>query len=220
MSSHYLGIDPGKTGCLARVNASGQVVDAIRMPETERDLLDHLRRMRADSHDLRGVIERVSAWPKMGVVSSFSFGRGFGALVMALTAVEIPFDLITPQTWQAAMQCRSGRDKNITKRRAQQLFPSLKVTHVIADGVLIAEYCRRRHQGVGSPAAFSGTQDTHGQEKARHETSTEVHAQEDRRQASSAEGRAAARSESPQRAPAWDGAGASHNSRPDRRRRR
>jgi hypothetical protein len=37
----------------------------------------------------------------------------------------------------------SKGDKNVTKRRAQQLFPQLKVTHAIADALLIAEYGRR-----------------------------------------------------------------------------
>ncbi len=34
-------------------------------------------------------------------------------------------------------------DKNVSKRRAQELFPALKVTHAIADALLIAEFARR-----------------------------------------------------------------------------
>jgi hypothetical protein len=34
-------------------------------------------------------------------------------------------------------------DKNITKRKAQELFPEIKITHAIADSLLIAEYGRR-----------------------------------------------------------------------------
>jgi hypothetical protein len=35
-------------------------------------------------------------------------------------------------------------DKNVSKRRAQELFPQLKVTHATADALLIAEYGRRQ----------------------------------------------------------------------------
>jgi hypothetical protein len=47
------------------------------------------------------------------------------------------------------MQCLTGGDKNISKRRAQELFPSLKITHAVADALLIAEYGRRLERGEG-----------------------------------------------------------------------
>ena len=37
----------------------------------------------------------------------------------------------------------SKGDKNVTKRRAQELFPGARVTHAVADALLLAEYCRR-----------------------------------------------------------------------------
>jgi len=37
----------------------------------------------------------------------------------------------------------TGGDKNVSKRRAQELFPEIKITHAIADALLIAEYARR-----------------------------------------------------------------------------
>jgi hypothetical protein len=46
--------------------------------------------------------------------------------------------------WQGALECLSGGSKNVTKLRAQQLFPGEKVTHGSADALLIAEYGRRR----------------------------------------------------------------------------
>ena len=41
------------------------------------------------------------------------------------------------------MDCLTGGDKNVTKRKAQSLFPWVKVTHAIADSMLLAEYCRQ-----------------------------------------------------------------------------
>jgi hypothetical protein len=37
----------------------------------------------------------------------------------------------------------SAGNKNVTKTRAAQLFPGVKMTHAIADALLIAEYGRR-----------------------------------------------------------------------------
>jgi hypothetical protein len=58
-------------------------------------------------------------------------------------AAGIPYDLVLPVKWQTAMSCRTKGDKNVSKARAQQLFPDVKVTHAIADALLIAEFCRR-----------------------------------------------------------------------------
>jgi len=77
------------------------------------------------------------------VASSFKFGQGFGHLEMALTAAKIPFTYVTPQKWQKELGCLTGGDKNVSKSRAQQLFPHIKCTHAISDALLIAEYCRR-----------------------------------------------------------------------------
>jgi crossover junction endodeoxyribonuclease RuvC len=81
--------------------------------------------------------------PKQGVTSAFTFGKGYGALLMALTAAGIPFETVTPQRWQKALGCLSKGDKNVTKRKAQQLWPHITWTHNTADAALIAEYGRR-----------------------------------------------------------------------------
>jgi Holliday junction resolvasome RuvABC endonuclease subunit len=118
----------------------------MRMPETERDLLDAMAGT-FDGPVVAAALERVWSSPQMGVVSAFSFGRNYGALRVAMTACRIPFDEVLPQRWQKALGCLSRGDKNATKRRAQDLFPSAHVTHAIADALLLAEYCRRMHVG-------------------------------------------------------------------------
>lgn len=143
--SAFIGIDPGKSGGIARIDTAGKVIGANRMPDTERDILDLL------ANDIGGayaVVERVSSWPGMGVVSAFTFGRGYGALLMALVSNNVPFETIPPAHWQKTMGCLSKRDKNVTKRKAQQLFHGLTVTHAIADALLLAEYGRRTTLGI------------------------------------------------------------------------
>lgn len=148
----YVGIDPGVGGGIAFLDDVGAIVYVGKMPETDRDIWDCLETaggMRSDPRPMRCAIERVNPGvfgrpgAKMGVVSAFTFGGGYRALKMALTGLRIPFDEVLPVKWQTAMQCRTRGDKNVSKTRAQQVFPSAKVTHAVADALLIAEYCRR-----------------------------------------------------------------------------
>ena len=137
----YIGIDPGLSGGVAFIPNSGEPW-AHKMPETDRDLIDLLR----DSINLfeaRAMLELVHSSPQMGVKSAFTFGEGFGRLGMALTALGVPYERVRPQAWQKAMGCLTKGDKNVSKRRAQELFPAIKVTHAIADALLIGEYARR-----------------------------------------------------------------------------
>lgn len=134
----FLGLDPGQSGGIAYVTPYGQ--QAYPMPPTEKDISDLI----ADLKPQIGfaVIEAVHSMPKQGVASSFKFGRNYGFLRGLLIAHGIPFAEVSPQKWQAFMGCKTGGDKNVSKAKAQQLFPNLKITHAVADALLIAEYAR------------------------------------------------------------------------------
>jgi len=145
-----LGIDPGQSGGIACIS-HGKAY-AHKMPETNRDILDLLKSMTSDCRDSDGsdfdthavaVIESVHAMPKQGVTSSFNFGKNFGGLLMALEACDISYELVTPQKWQKFMGCLTRGDKNVSKAAAQRLFPTIKMTHAIADSLLLAEYGKR-----------------------------------------------------------------------------
>lgn len=136
--TYYLGIDPGKSGGWAIVGAS-KVAGYCKADLGIRALKDFL----GDYPPAFAMLEYVSSSPQQGVRSAFTFGQSYGQIEAILVCCGIPFDRVTPKKWQAAMQCLSGGDKNVTKRRAQELFPEVKVTHAIADALLLAEYCRR-----------------------------------------------------------------------------
>lgn len=142
-----LGIDPGASGGIAWITDGKPCVE--KMPETLQDLwgliTDIANTVRESTRHLDCIayLEQVHSMPGQGVASSFKFGQGYGALEMALTAAGIPFERVTPQKWQKALGCLTKGDKNVSKRKAQELFPSLKITHATADALLIAEYGRR-----------------------------------------------------------------------------
>ena len=132
-----MGIDPGKSGAVAVI--ADEVSHYAFSKYTEHDLADIMGEWK-DKGVSMCYLERVAAMPKQGVTSVFTFGKNFGWYIGVLDALKIPYSFVTPQKWQKVMQCRSGGDKNVTKRRAQQLYPSLKITHAIADALLIATY--------------------------------------------------------------------------------
>lgn len=140
----FLGIDPGASGGIAVIWANGQA-SAHKMPETEDDVIEAIEEI-ASSNDVFAVIEKVHSMPKQGVASSFAFGVSYGGLRMALAALKIRREHVTPQKWQKELGCLTKGDKNVSKRRAQELFPKIKVTHAIADALLIAEYARRTYK--------------------------------------------------------------------------
>jgi crossover junction endodeoxyribonuclease RuvC len=80
---------------------------------------------------------------KQGVSSTFKFGVAYGFVRGVVVALKIPFHEVSPQKWQKAMGCMTRGDKNVSKAAAQRLFPALKITHAVADALLIAEYGRR-----------------------------------------------------------------------------
>lgn len=141
-----IGIDPGKSGGIAWIADGRPCVE--KMPDTIQDLwelildITGVSKRYVQPEELKAYIEAVHSSPQMGVKSAFTFGNGFGHLEMALTAAGIPFERVRPQKWQQAMGCLTKGDKNVSKRRAQELFPRMKVTHATADALLLAEYGR------------------------------------------------------------------------------
>lgn len=134
-----LGIDPGASGGIAWINSHGDY-GAVKMPETERDILEYLTGLH---HEALAVVEVVAARPGAGVSGMFKFGMSYGGLRMAVIAAGFRLELVTPSAWQGKLNCRTGGQKNITKALAQRLFPKVKVTHATADALLLAEYGRR-----------------------------------------------------------------------------
>jgi len=162
----FLGIDPGLSGALAVLSADGRLVDVASMP-TE----PHGKSRRVSGRDVRAflegvtdrarrpfglcMLEQVASRPGQSVVSTFTFGRAFGVVEGVLSALALPTDYATPQTWKRAFGL--GSDKAESIRKACDLIPALvawpeqggKLTHDQAEAVLLAEFARRRWSGKG-----------------------------------------------------------------------
>lgn len=139
-----MGIDPGVSGGIAVLTASGRIHSVAKMPVTLHDIWFEIGEPEGVVY---AVIEDVLLRPvkgrNIGMKGAKTFMKNVGALEMALVVAAVPFDRVLPQTWQAKMGCRTGGDKNVSKAAAQRLFPHAKMTHAIADALLLAEYARR-----------------------------------------------------------------------------
>jgi crossover junction endodeoxyribonuclease RuvC len=147
-----IGIDPGQTGGVA-VLEDGKFSAGIRMPilqQGKRKMLDSRELFRwyrqivptyRGTPPLEFVIEQVSAMPRQGVTSSFSFGRITGGVEAWAMSYGLPVHWVTPQVWKKSMQLTS--DKQLSLDRAKLEFGDLapwrvKANDGIAEAALIA----------------------------------------------------------------------------------
>lgn len=141
-----IGIDPGKNGGIA-VFRLGKL-RTYKMPGTAKDLYNLLKKLTIFPNTFC-YLEKVQGLPKMGGGAMFTFGQGYGHLEMALLALKVRHETVTPQKWQKEFQIGTkGKDKssvwkNKLKAKAQQLNPDHKINLWNADCILIAEYGRR-----------------------------------------------------------------------------
>lgn len=133
-----VGIDPGKSGGFAYV--CGADAGAWKMPATTLGITSMAKWL--CEKEIRGLfLEHVHAMPGQGVTSMFNFGKNFGELCAAIAAAYgKEATLVRPMAWQKATCGLTKGDKNVSKRYAQRLYPDIKMTHAIADALLIATY--------------------------------------------------------------------------------
>lgn len=123
-----LGVDPGKTGALAFIDADDPsvLVDVVDMPDATGAALGALvRNLLADlaPHDVAAAwVEKVGAMPRQGIASTWRFAEGYGAVLGALGALEVPVHHVTPTKWKKAQ--RVTAEKASSRQRAVELWPN------------------------------------------------------------------------------------------------
>jgi hypothetical protein len=172
----YLAIDPGKGGGLAMLE--GDRVVTTRMPPDDAELLHWIRSHKgAPGQRCQSALEKVGGYiarTEGGLTgrerhtgsAMFQFGLNVGLCRMALVACGLKPLEVRPQDWQAGLGL-FPRDKAAKETRtafkarlramASRLFPGLRVTLLVADALLIAEYLRRLNEGgLVSRRSFGG----------------------------------------------------------------
>lgn len=155
----YIGIDPGKSGCLVAIDTEGNSppkVWSTPLIGHEYDI-DGMLSIVEECGELcaKAVIERVHAMPGQGRTSMLSIGYGAGLWHGILTCRRVPWSVVTARTWQRDMLSGIGGDDTKSKCvvAARRLFPDLDLRrttkckgpdHNVCDALLMAEWLRRR----------------------------------------------------------------------------
>ena len=143
---YYLGIDPGESGAAVLIKSGKSKTEVERIFIFKGKSIFEIGVAIDDMewNIASCALEQLHAYPKRGSIGNFKLGRHYGMLQAFLTACEIVYEDVLPRVWQKALGCLTGGNKNVTKKKAQELFPDVKVTHAIADALLLAEYARRK----------------------------------------------------------------------------
>lgn len=129
----FVGIDPGLSGAIARLDASSGEVRIEDVPTFEIKRNGKAKR-EIDYHSLarilddmtkepgtRIVIEGVGAMPGQGVSSVFAFGKAFGVLIGVSAATFCPIEFVSPAKWKREMGVTASKDGS--RAKASMLFP-------------------------------------------------------------------------------------------------
>lgn len=145
-----MGVDPGVRGGVAVLRPDGDpaFIRGFSGDMTEGQLVLAVKTAVAALRGYNSTLcfyERVGSMPTDGRKGAFTFGRVDGLLAGAMLAHDIMPNYVMPAVWQARMGCLTRGNKNVSKDAAQRLFPHIKMTHAIADALLIAAYGQDFH---------------------------------------------------------------------------
>ena len=153
----WIGIDPGAKGGYAVISKSetGQAVFAYPWDDTF-FAMEMASLMQFKEHGIVAAVEKVGAMPGQGVTSMFNFGKNAGYIEGVLSALGIPYQLVTPAKWKKEFSL-IGKDKQASIITCRKLFPELDLKRTercrtdsdgLAESTLLACYAMR-HFGNG-----------------------------------------------------------------------
>ena len=159
----YIGIDPGKSGCLAVLTEDRDVL-FFDWPKDNNvaGYIDKIEHALKDGNLVcqMAVLERVHAMPKQGVSSMFSFGMNFGMWQMWLYMKKLPHQTVPPQTWMKGFvqKGNGGNTKQRVGNACQSLFPNAELTGPQggfkdgrADALMMAYYASKQIGAAEAP---------------------------------------------------------------------
>ena len=152
-----IGIDPGISGSICFFE-DGKILDVIEMPtmtegkknkrqvngsQVYNEIKNRINKF--EKHNIRVVIEQVSAMPGQGVTSMFNFGQSFGILKGICSAMQLPLYFVRPAKWKKYFSLINS-EKDASRTKVIEMFPyfssqlSKKKDSNKADAILIASF--------------------------------------------------------------------------------
>ena len=158
--TNILGIDNGLDGALVLLDSAGKVLHRRIMPtitvkDSKREYDEGaIVRLIRDWQPGHVILEKAQSMPEQGVASTFSIGKGYGLIRGILAALEMPYTLAHPRTWQGVIfrDLPKSDTKAMSVIVAGRLWPAVdwrasdrckKPHDGLTDAACIAEYGRR-----------------------------------------------------------------------------
>lgn len=124
----YIGIDPGKDGAIALVAGDGRFMSVHDMPDYPPRIKEILAVIQPDKYV---AIEGQGSRPSQSSVSTFSQAENFGVLKGILYALEIPFEVISPQAWKKQLRIPAGKGDTPAAKRKDGKEKSMKIAEAM-----------------------------------------------------------------------------------------
>ena len=152
-----IGIDPGISGSICFFE-DGKIIDVVEMPTMTEgkknkrqvngsQIFNEIsqRIHKTENHEIRVIIEQVSAMPGQGVTSMFNFGQSFGILKGICSSMQLPMYFVRPAKWKKYFNLINSQ-KDASRTKAIEIFPyfsrqlSKKKDSNKADAILISSF--------------------------------------------------------------------------------
>ena len=145
-----IAIDPGASGGIAIIGPNMEKPVVVKMPDTPKDIYDVLSSLATLHSSVRAVVEKVGMHRQGNNASaSCKFARHCGHIEMALLALGIPFEEVTPQKWMKSLGVvpKDKKDrKNHIKDLMQRRYGDIKVTLWSSDALGILTYTMNKNK--------------------------------------------------------------------------
>ena len=152
-----IGIDPGISGSICFFEDC-KIIDVVEMPTMTEgkknkrqvngsQIFNEIsqRIHKSENHEIRVIIEQVSAMPGQGVTSMFNFGQSFGILKGICSSMQLPMYFVRPAKWKKYFNLINSQ-KDASRTKAIEIFPyfsrqlSKKKDSNKADAILISSF--------------------------------------------------------------------------------
>jgi hypothetical protein len=123
-SSKVLGIDPGLKGALAFLYLDGDIAEIEDMPCIGNVVNAYMLANLIEGYGpvKMAVVERAQSMPRQGIAGAFNYGVSYGKILGVLATLHIPITEIASSQWKK--KWRLGKDKNLSRKRASDMFPT------------------------------------------------------------------------------------------------
>lgn len=159
-SRYFIGIDNGISGSVGIVSEDGtysfcptpttnaQDYTKAKKKVTRINGVKLIELLSSASPESMVLVERPMINPRRWV-ASMSAIRAWEATIIILETMRLPFSVIDSKEWQRVLLpsgCTGDELKTASLDIGKRMFPAIESKHPDRDGILIAEYCKRKHR--------------------------------------------------------------------------